>query len=173
MRDIRQIRPSVWLFAAMVAGCAILASGAIFAPHPRIVWNATASAPRGLYFLAERRANRGDLVLVSTPLSIRQLAAERGYIPANVPLIKRIAAEQGDEVCGTGDRISINGILVAFRRARDGQSRVLPRWAGCRLLGASDIFLLMPTVPSSFDGRYFGVTSRRAVLGRLVPLWIE
>lgn len=173
MRDIRQFRPSVGLLAAMVAGCAIMAGGALFAPHPRFVWNATASAPRGLYLLVERRANRGDLVLVSTPLSVRQLAAERGYVPANVPLVKRIAAEQGDRVCGTGDRITINGISVTLRRARDGQSRVLPRWSGCRLLSANDIFLLMTGVPNSFDGRYFGVTSRRAILGGLVPLWTE
>lgn len=173
MRHIRQLRPSMRLFAAMVAGCAILAGGAILAPHPRIIWNATASAPRGLYFLADRRASQGDLVLVKTPLSVRQLAAERGYVPANVPLVKRIGAEHGDKVCGTGSRISINGIPVAVRRTHDGQNRLLPRWDGCRLLGANDIFLLMTGVPSSFDGRYFGVTSRAAVLGRLVPLWTE
>jgi conjugative transfer signal peptidase TraF len=161
------------LLAAGVASCTILAVGAILAPHPRIVWNATASAPRGLYLLTDRRAKRGDLVLVATPLGIRQLAAERGYVPANVPLVKRIAAEQGDRVCSTGNSISINGILVAVRRARDGQSRILPRWSGCRRLSAGDIFLLMMDVPSSFDGRYFGVTPRTAVLGRLVPLWTE
>lgn len=173
MQVVRPHRHRLRLIAAAVASCTSLTVGAMFAPHPRVVWNATASAPRGLYFLADRRAHRGDLVLVGTPLSVRQLAAERGYVPANVPLVKRIAAGQGDKVCGTGDRISINGNPVAFRRARDGQSRILPRWNGCRLLGASDIFLLMTDVPSSFDGRYFGVTSRRAVLGRLIPLWIE
>lgn len=173
MRDIRQFRPNVGLFAAMVAGCTILAGGAVFASHPRIVWNATASAPRGLYLLADRRANRGDLVLVETPLSVRQLAAERGYIPANVPLIKRIAAVSDDRVCGTGNRISINGIVAAARRIRDGRGRALPRWNGCRVLGANDIFLLMAGVPNSFDGRYFGVISRATVLGRLAPLWTE
>lgn len=161
------------VLAMALGGCAILGIGACIASNPRLVWNATASAPRGLYFVVDHRANRGDLVLVSTPLSIRQLAAERGYIPANVPLVKRIAAQRGDIVCSTGDDISINGAAVAIRRARDGRGFALPHWSGCRALGADDIFLLMTDVRTSFDGRYFGITPRAAIIGRLVPLWTE
>jgi conjugative transfer signal peptidase TraF len=138
-----------------------------------LVWNATASAPRGLYFVTDHRTQRGDLVLVSTPLGVRHLAAERGYIPASVPLVKRIAAQRGDIVCSAGDEISINGVPVAVRRAHDGRGRALPRWSGCRVLGVDDIFLLMTDAPASFDGRYFGITPRAAVIGRLVPLWTE
>ena len=146
---------------------------ATLTPHPRFIWNATASAPRGLYFVAGRSAKRGNMVLASTPPDVRQLAAERGYVPANVPLVKQVAAEHGDTVCSIENRISINGDLVAIRRARDGQHRVLPRWSGCRTLGAHDIFLLMTNTPASFDGRYFGVTPSADVIGRLVPLWTE
>jgi type IV secretory pathway protease TraF len=31
--------------------------------------------------------------------------------------------------------------------------------------------LLMPGVPASFDGRYFGPIRASAVIGKLVPLW--
>lgn len=156
-----------------IVACAILGVRACITSNPRLVWNATASAPRGFYFVVDHRANRGDLVLVSTPLSVRHIAAERGYIPANVPLVKRIAAQHGDIVCSTGDDISINGVAVAVRRARDGLGRALPHWSGCRGLGAGDIFLLMTNAPTSFDGRYFGITPRAAIIGRLVPLWTE
>jgi conjugative transfer signal peptidase TraF len=150
-----------------------LVTSAILTPRPRVIWNATASAPRGLYFVANRSAKRGDLVLASMPPDARQIAAERGYIPASVPLVKRLVAEHGDTVCSAGNRVSINGIFVAARRARDGERRILPRWSGCRTLGAHDIFLLMTNAPASFDGRYFGVTPRTDVIGRLVPLWTE
>lgn len=172
MSVIHLFRPSKRALATAVAGCALLVS-AIFAPRPCLIWNATASAPRGLYFLIDRRADRGDMVLVSTPPLVRQLAAERGYVPANVPLVKWIAAARADVVCGANDRVSINGIFVAVRRARDGRNRALPWWSGCRALGSNDIFLLMPDAPESFDGRYFGVTPRAAVIGRLAPLWTE
>ena len=38
-------------------------------------------------------------------------------------------------------------------------------------LGPGAVFLLMAHVPDSFDGRYFGTVRRRAVIGRLTPLW--
>jgi len=173
MHDIRSRWTGKRTLATAIVACAILGSGTGLVSHPRLIWNATASAPPGLYFVADHRANRGDLVLVSTPLSVSHLAAERGYIPANVPLVKRIAAQRGDTVCSTGDDISINGVAVAVRRARDGLGRALPRWSGCRALGADDIFLLMTAAPASFDGRYFGITPRAAIIGRLVPLWTE
>ncbi|MBS0471313.1 MAG: S26 family signal peptidase [Proteobacteria bacterium] len=173
MRDIRLSRHGKHVLAIALGGCAILGVGACVASNPRLVWNATASAPRGLYFVVDHRANRGDLVLVSTPPGIRNLAAERGYIPANVPLVKLIEAQRGDIVCSAGDEISINGVAVAVRRARDGLGRALPHWSGCRALGPDDIFLLMKGASASFDGRYFGITPCAAIIGRLVPLWTE
>jgi type IV secretory pathway protease TraF len=59
-----------------------------------------------------------------------------------------------------------------MRRTSDSQGRPLPDWQGCRLLGMSAVFLLMPDVASSFDGRYFGPVSRSAILGKLRPLWL-
>lgn len=173
MLQFRQHRPGACVLAAMVLGCAISGGGALVTRRPYVIWNVTASAPRGLYFVADRGADRGDLVLVPTPSHVRQLAAERGYVPADVPLVKRIAAGRGDIVCGIKDRISINGGIVATRRTRDRNHRLLPRWNGCRSLGPNDIFLLMADAPASFDGRYFGITRRAAVIGRLVPLWTE
>jgi conjugative transfer signal peptidase TraF len=156
------------LFGLGLIGLATLARQA-----PWLIWNASASAPVGLYRVLPGNAVRGDLVLVRTPSPVRQLAAERGYLPQNVPLVKRVAALGGDIVCAAGDVISINGRAVAQRLARDRLGRPLPGWTGCQTLDPDDVFLLMENVAGSFDGRYFGPVRRAAIIGRLAPLWTE
>ena len=112
-------------------------------------------------------------MLVHTPDSARQLAAERGYLPSNVPLVKRIVATRGDVVCTAGNAISINGRLVAKRLSRDRLGRPLPTWSGCQLLNSGEAFLLMEGHADSFDSRFFGAVPTAAIIGRLVPLWLE
>src|SRR3546814_3890239 len=77
-------------------------------PAPRLVWNASASAPTGFWRIDPgARIDRGDMVLVRTPDSVRQLAARRHYLPANVPLLKRVVARDGSKVCALGSAIFI------------------------------------------------------------------
>jgi conjugative transfer signal peptidase TraF len=156
----------------MVLGCCLIGSSVFSRPAPLIIYNASASAPLGFYrVLSENRIRRGDLVLVKTPQSVRELAAERHYLPLNVDLVKRIAALQGDRVCALGGVVSINGQVVARQLAADSKGRALPRWTGCQVLGADDVFLLMKPVPDSFDGRYFGPVPAATIVGKLVPIW--
>ena len=139
---------------------------------PVLVWNATASAPVGLYELWRTGSvMRGELVLAEAPSNARALAASRGYLPVGVPLVKRIAALSGDTVCSFGNRIVINGNPVATRLSADTQGRPLPSWHGCYRLKRDQAFLLMACMPDSFDGRYFGPVQRKAILGTLRPLW--
>jgi len=154
-------------------GLSLIGGAALRDAIPRLVWNASASAPLGLYALNTDKPLRGDFVLVRPPPAIRDLAAERGYLPANVPMVKRIAASNGDRVCARGTTIFIDQIAVATRLARDRRQRSLPVWSGCRHLGQGDVFLLMARIPDSFDGRYFGVTQRTSIIGKLVPLWTD
>lgn len=148
-----------------------LATSATLVSTPRLVWNASASAPLGFYWRIAGAPALGDLVLARAPLWARKLAAERAYLPRKVPIIKRVAAVAGQVVCASDDAIFINGRVVAYRRPADRMGRPLPTWAGCEILGAGEFFLLMADVPGSFDGRYFGVTERHEIIGRLVPLW--
>ena len=147
------------------------ATSATLAPTPRLVWNASASVSIGFYWRVAGTPSRGDMVLARAPFWARRLAAERRYLPLNVPLLKRVAVVAGDVVGASGDAISIDGRVVAHRLAADRMDRPLPRWEGCETLGAGEFFLLMADVPDSFDGRYFGVTQRGDIIGRLVPLW--
>lgn len=140
-------------------------------PAPRLVWNASASAPRGLYWVSPGAAlARGDTVIAWAPRGARVLAARRRYIPINVPLVKRIAAVAGDRICARGVVITIGGKVVAHRRARDAAGRPMPWWQGCMTLGPRQ-FLLLNAAAGSFDGRYFGLTERRDITGRAKPLW--
>ncbi|MBW8786020.1 MAG: S26 family signal peptidase [Novosphingobium sp.] len=155
-------------------GCLCLAATILARPLPRLVWNASASAPVGLYRVNPGApVGRGDLVIARTPSSVRDLAAARLYVPANVPLVKRVAAVAGDQICAVGARIAIDRRPRATRRLRDRLGRPLPWWTGCRTLRTGMAFLLMDGVPDSFDGRYFGPTPVRDIIGKATPLWVR
>ncbi len=160
------------IVAPAILGLAFLAFS--MPKTPRLIGNATASAPIGFYALSRLKSViHGDFVLAMPPRAAQVLAAKRGYLPLGVPLVKRIAALSGDRICSDGIRIAINDRIVATRRDTDRSGRPLPVWRGCRILGKTDVFLLMDDVPNSFDGRYFGPIKRSDVLGKLVPLWIR
>ncbi len=159
------------LIILAASACALLACNT--AKTPCLIWNATASAPTGLYIVERTEPlHRGDLVLALPPSSLRRFAAERGYLPQGVPLVKYAAALAGDSVCGDGQSVTINGHIAAKRLASDALHRPLPVWTGCKILNRHEIFLLN-TAPHSFDGRYFGPLPTSVILGKLVPLWVR
>jgi conjugative transfer signal peptidase TraF len=163
--------PTYLVIAGLFAACALVTSE----PSPRralFVWNASASAPIGLYrAIHGDPVTRGELVLANPTSSIARFASTHGYLPVGTPLIKRVAALQGDTVCAEGTNIVLDGAKIATRFTADHKHRPLPAWNGCRTLGPDDVFLLMANIPDSFDGRYFGVTKRADIAGRLVPIW--
>lgn len=149
-----------------------LVSTLLIEPRPWLLWNASASAPVGLYAVGEAAPlARGDMVIAHVPVGFRMFAARRHYLPANVPLVKRVAAVPGDEVCAVGARVMVNGRLVARRLDRDGAGRPMPWWSGCAELGTGEVFLLMTDSRASFDGRYFGVTEADDVVGKARLIW--
>src|SRR3546814_4967198 len=76
------------------------------------------------------------MVIARVPDPWRMMAAQRRYIPANVPLVKRVVAVAGDEVCALGQEIFVNGKLVVERRIADAKGRPMKWWSGCvRLRG--------------------------------------
>ena len=167
LERLRRLRLAILGGAALL----LLAAPPVYSPAPRLVWNASASAPIGLYWVWPGDApGRGEMAIAWIPRRWRTLAAERHYLPGNVPLVKRVAAVKGDLVCGSGPRVFVNGVPVATRLARDPGGRALPWWQGCRRLGRGD-FLLLMDAPGSFDGRYFGVSSGRDLVGRARLIW--
>lgn len=169
----RRRRRHVMLAGLVVCTSVPLLASTLWDPPTLLVWNASSSAPVGLYRVhAGRPVRRGDMVVAWTPEPARTLAARRRYLPANVPLVKRVAAVSGDRVCAAGSAILINGVPVALRKASDPAGRPLPWWNGCRLLRSHEYILVMDSA-LSFDGRYFGVTVSGDILGRAELLWAK
>lgn len=160
------------VLAAMTVSVTAIVVAELADPVPVLMWNGSASVPLGLYRVERATTlGRGDLVLVRPPEEARQLAIERGYLPAGVPLVKRIAARAGDHVCAASGRVTINGAHAAEAMKADRLGRPLTPWIGCRTLERDEFFVLMTSVPASFDSRYFGPIGRAAIVGRVVPLW--
>ncbi|MDZ4059791.1 MAG: S26 family signal peptidase [Brevundimonas sp.] len=125
--------------------------------------NESPSLPRGLY-LRDPGATpgRGATVALAQPAAGRTYLRSLG-MPAEVLLIKRVAAVGGDRVCRRGDAIELAGRSVPVR-GRDRRGAVLPQWRDCRRLGPDELFLLGDTA-GSFDSRYFGPVRRDDVEG--------
>ena len=135
-------------------------------------YNRTESAPHGWYL--HRNASTlqtGDFVFARLPDGAARVASDRRYLPLNVPLIKRIAAVEGTEVCVLNGKVFVAGVPAGVVLERDGAGRPLRAWLGCRMLGKDELFLLGASKAASFDSRYFGPVTRDRVLGKAIPLW--
>lgn len=167
----RSRRRRVRVLTVVSAGLALLAVPAAGRIPVLLVWNASASEPVGLYRVERGGPVRtGDMVIATVPESVRSLAAVRRYLPAGVPLVKRAAAVEGDRVCAEGRRITVDDRVGAIRSTRDSAGRPMPWWEGCRVLRHREILLLGDS-RQSFDGRYFGITPERDIIGRARLLW--
>ncbi|SIR71428.1 conjugative transfer signal peptidase TraF [Pseudacidovorax sp. RU35E] len=170
----------VLLRAGLLVGM-VLASGALIAPLAlplpvRVVFNPTASVARGWYRIDAPRDPRslhpGAIVLARLPHAVASFAAQRGYLPEGVPVLKRIGAMAPERVCVSGQQVVIEDTAVGVVLAHDGAGRPLPSWLHCRRLVHGELFLLGDAHPASFDSRYFGPVGADAVLGIARPLWI-
>ncbi|CAN7517682.1 S26 family signal peptidase [Variovorax paradoxus] len=168
-----------WLFACMGIGVAALCAPSIMpaGAHDRVlvVYNPSDSVRRGWYRIGRMESaaslHVGSIVLARLPADAAALAAQRGYLPSSVPILKRVGALAPQSVCVREQRMRIDGSVVASVRTHDGAHRPLQAWAQCRALALGELFLLGDTNPASFDSRYFGPISASAVLGVARPLW--
>jgi conjugative transfer signal peptidase TraF len=161
-------RRRVFISTISMAAIAML-SAPVDASAARFVWNLTASAPAGIYRIERKGWAVGDRVAV---VPSRDLAADldrRGVLRRGKLLIKRVVAATGDRVCRQNDEVSINRDRMVRAKAAGFDGVVLPSWQGCMTLKARQVFLLGDTA-SSYDGRYFGVTSASDVIGRAIVL---
>lgn len=164
------MRRAVLLFWMDVGLVALYAP--VWMPIPvQIVYNPSDSVPRGWYRI--RKAGTlhvGDIVLARLPAVSATLAAQRGYLPVGVPILKPIGAVAPQSVCVSDGVVRIDGDVVATIRTHDGVGRELPVWSQCRRLINRELFLLSAN-PASFDSRYFGPVAATAVTGSAHPLW--
>ena len=181
-----RLRARLVLAGLSACGLAALAWASFVHPLPRLTYNPSDSVAVGWYRvdLLDHRASSlsrplppslrvGSIVLVPLPAEAAALAAQRGYLPTRIPLLKRVGAVAPQEVCITGGSVRIDGVPSAAVLPADRWGRPLPSWQQCRRLESGELFLLSVTNPASFDSRYFGPVSASAVIGVAHPVWLE
>jgi len=160
--------------AVMVTYFVTMAIGvsALVHPAPKLIWNASASVPIGLYRVRPvGRLHAGELVVVRPPTPLANFLAERGYLPKSAPLLKHILALPGRTVCRSGRTITVDATVMGEALQHDRRSRDLPVWQGCRVLAEGEVFLMNRQAEDSLDGRYFGPLPATSIVGEAVPLW--
>lgn len=176
MTDSQAFRTTIACSAAI--GLAALAWATFTKPLPHLVYNPSNSVPVGWYRVEQlpRQPNPlqvDSIVLVHLPAEAAALAEQRGYLPPNVPLLKRVGAVPPQRVCITGQVLRIDGHIVATALSVDRMGRPLHGWPQCRRLQAGEVFLHSATNPASFDSRYFGPVRAADVIGIAQPLWLQ
>jgi len=175
-------RARLVLAGLSACGLAALVWAAFVQPLPRLIYNPSDSVAVGWYRVeplnhrAEplpRPLSVGSIVLTTLPPDAAALAAQRGYLPTRVPLLKRVGAVAPQEVCIAGGIVRIDSVPTAAVLPADRWSRPLPSWQQCRQLRPGELFLLSATNPASFDSRYFGPISASAVIGVAHPVRLE
>jgi type IV secretory pathway protease TraF len=157
-----RLPPPVRRATAPLAGLASLALVARALPTLALI-NESPSLPKGLYLRSmDQTPRRGAVVAVAPPPSARPYLASLG-MPAHVPLLKRVAATGGAQVCRANGWLRWPG-HAARALSRDRRGAPLHAWSGCRRLG-DDELLVMGDTPTSFDSRYFGPVRRSSVTG--------
>jgi len=164
------MRRTCYLITTAAAMMGIVVPG-IVPTAPQLLWNASASVPVGLYTIAPAaRLQITDLVAVMPPEPLADFMVTRGYVARDVPLLKRVLALPGHQVCRIGRDVLIDGIAVGSALARDRLGREMPVWQSCRVIAAGELFLMNPDARDSLDGRYFGAPPVSTVIGGATPL---
>ncbi|MHC9162815.1 S26 family signal peptidase [Pseudomonas aeruginosa] len=181
-RPRSRLRARIVLAGFAAVGLAALAWAAFVQPLPRLIYNPSDSVLVGWYRVQPldhraaslpRPLSVGSIVLTRLPAEAGALAAQRGYLPAHVPLLKRVGAVAPQHVCIVAGQVRIDGVPTAAALPADRLGRPLPSWPHCRSLAEGELFLLSVTNPASFDSRYFGPVSASAVIGVAHPVWLE
>ncbi|MET3522091.1 S26 family signal peptidase [Mesorhizobium abyssinicae] len=165
-------RPVIFLATALATTAMLFPAST--AMSPRLIWNASASTPIGLYLIdGGVPFSATDLVAIEAPEPLATLLADRGYLPKGVLLLKHVVAVSGQTVCRKVLTLSVDGTEVGTALKRDRAGRDLPDWQGCRPIPLGAVFLMNNQVRDSFDGRYFGLLPIDHIVGHAVPLWTD
>ncbi len=152
--------------------------------------NTSQSYPPGLYVISDVKVkcHLNDLILFCPPDNHAiHIALERGYvykggcIGGSAPMIKRIAATQGDDVALNGV-ISINGLSLLDTIILDQDLRQRPLTAFTLnehiefMVPFDNVFVYSEYAPKySYDSRYFGPVPVSNIKGIATPvlLWSD
>jgi conjugative transfer signal peptidase TraF len=139
--------------------------------------NQSPSLPKGLYATVAR----SDLVEFCPPQPWGYNALKREYRESGLcadygePLLKPIAAREGDKVEVSAAGIAVNGKLLdnTAPRVKDSKGRLMEHYAfGSYVVGRGEVWVASSWNFKSFDSRYFGPVQLTAVRHYLRPVWV-
>ncbi len=162
-------RFQISVLGASALGLAFLAVKPLAGPPPIIVWNASESVPIGWYYVSKRQPENGEIAVIKPSEWVQMYAAQRGYLPSNVWLLKPIFASHPSVICRFGKHVFVDGKHVAKATIMDKKHRSLPVWKGCKALKPSQ-YIVLGRHRDSFDSRYFGPIEKSQVVGTAFPL---
>lgn len=126
------------------------------------------------------KIKRGDLVAVCLPKRIAVVALERGYLRAGncpskvIPVLKQVIAVPGDTVILTNSNITVNGVkYTAPFMPLDHNKKALQKFISNGLYQHTDGYWIYGANDpiNSWDSRYYGAVTRKAISGVYKPLW--
>jgi conjugative transfer signal peptidase TraF len=146
--------------------------------------NESPSLPIGIWLISplDRALRRNDIVSFCPPdtPAFRE-ARVRGYLGKGLceagyePLLKPVAAIEGDRLSRTDKGISINGRLIANSKnmSRDGLGGTLPSPGSSNsVVVKGEVWVISSYNPLSFDSRYFGPIPISRIEGLAHPLFV-
>lgn len=161
---VSSMASKLWLSGAALAAAALVLSGA---RQDVVLFNHSPSVPVGLYMrVSGDDLTQGMFVTVRARDVAPAEAAAHAYDGEDDRFIKRLAAVAGQQVCGDGRTLSVDGVDVATVQTGAGAPQ---GWVGCRTLTSSEILLLGDST-DSFDGRYWGPIRSDLIEGVWRPL---
>jgi conjugative transfer signal peptidase TraF len=146
--------------------------------------NESPSVPVGVWRLSPLRdeVRRDDIVSFCPPdTGVFREAWLRGYLGSGLcqggyePLLKPIAAIEGDRVTRTEQGIRINGRLIANSKSlvSDVEGRTVPSaGANDAIVAKGEVWVISSYNSLSFDSRYFGPVPVSRIEGLARPLFV-
>jgi conjugative transfer signal peptidase TraF len=133
---------------------------------PWYVVNLTPSAPRGIWrrLTLPAEIERGMWVILPVPASVEP------WLTSFTPLLKPVAAIEGDRVCVTDETLWIRGTPYG-QVYTEAHGKPLPHLdEGCFTVQKDTVFLASKAF-HSVDSRYFGSVPVAVLTARALPLW--
>ena len=121
-RPRSRLRARIVLAGLSACGLAALVWASFVHPLPRLTYNPSDSVAVGWYRIdpfnprtasLPRPLSVDSIVLVPLPATAAALAAQRGYLPTRVPLLKRVGAVAPQHVCIVAGQVRIDGVPSA------------------------------------------------------------
>lgn len=162
-----------WAVATAVLMLVTVLVAATCLRSPLMLYPLTPSLPEKPYLRTFGSVEIGKIAAFLMPEAARRYQVGLGHdVPAGFLFMKPVIAGPGDHVCNSvSDGLVVKGQWRGATLAHDQGGHPLPVWAGCRVLGERQYFMVSDHVPNSFDSRYFGPVDGADIVGVYRPIF--